>query len=74
LVCSCFQISETQIRTAIEAGCRDSAALGAQLRCGTNCGSCIPELNRLIKESAGTLPKNKIPAKQVDPLPMIAKA
>jgi assimilatory nitrate reductase catalytic subunit len=74
MICSCFQVSETQIRTAIGAGCRDSAALGAQLRCGTNCGSCIPELNRLIKESANTLSTTKTSVEQAEPLPLIAKA
>ncbi|HSB95873.1 MAG TPA: molybdopterin dinucleotide binding domain-containing protein, partial [Spongiibacteraceae bacterium] len=73
LICSCFQVAEAPIRAAIAAGCRDSAALGAQLRCGTNCGSCVPELNRLIKEAAGTLSKNKAPAEQPEPLPLIAK-
>ena len=50
LICSCFQVSESQIRAAIAGGCGDSAALGEKLRCGTNCGSCVPELNRLIRE------------------------
>jgi assimilatory nitrate reductase catalytic subunit len=56
LICSCFQVSELQIRTAIAGGCSDSAALGAKLRCGTNCGSCVPELNRLIREGGAALP------------------
>jgi assimilatory nitrate reductase catalytic subunit len=64
LVCSCFQVSETQIRTAIDDGCRDSAALGAKLRCGTNCGSCVPELNRLIRESIGAGQSKRAPANQ----------
>lgn len=52
MVCSCFQVPEARIREAIAGGCRDSAALGAQLQCGTNCGSCVPELNRLIRDVA----------------------
>jgi hypothetical protein len=27
------------------------AALGKTLRCGTNCGSCIPELNALLAKA-----------------------
>ena len=54
-VCTCFNVSEPQIRKALE-GCAGSvdAQLGqlqAQLKCGTNCGSCIPELRKMIKES-----------------------
>jgi len=73
LICSCFQVSEAPIRAAIIAGCRDSAALGAQLRCGTNCGSCVPELNRLIKESAGALSASKAVGQESE-AELIAKA
>jgi assimilatory nitrate reductase catalytic subunit len=52
MICSCFQVSEATISTAIAGGCQTSAALGEKLRCGTNCGSCVPELNRLIREQA----------------------
>lgn len=50
MICSCFQVAEAAIVAAIGAGCRSSAALGEKLRCGTNCGSCVPELNRLLRE------------------------
>jgi len=53
LICSCFQVGEVSIRTAIAAGCASSEALGTALKCGTNCGSCVPELNRLIRENEG---------------------
>lgn len=48
IVCSCFGVGETAIRQAIETGCGTAEALGAALKCGTNCGSCIPELKALI--------------------------
>ena len=48
LICSCFKVSEQRIVEAIEAGANSAEALGEQLNCGTNCGSCIPELNSLI--------------------------
>ena len=47
-----FRWRRTAIAAAIEGGCQTSAALGEKLRCGTNCGSCVPELNRLIRERA----------------------
>ncbi|MEP7297035.1 MAG: molybdopterin-dependent oxidoreductase [Burkholderiales bacterium] len=51
-VCSCFDVSERQISSALAAigGTADArlAQLQAQLKCGTNCGSCIPELKRII--------------------------
>ena len=47
-ICSCFGVGEVAIRRAIEQGCDSPASLGAALKCGTNCGSCIPELKNLL--------------------------
>ena len=48
IVCSCFRVGEHAIHKAIDAGCTTAEALGAELKCGTNCGSCIPELKAMI--------------------------
>ncbi|MCU6668981.1 nitrate reductase [Enterobacteriaceae bacterium H4N4] len=48
IICSCFSIGENAIREAIAEGCDSAAALGAKLRCGTNCGSCVPELKAML--------------------------
>ena len=45
-VCSCFKVGEAQIRAAVAAGAT-LAGLQKDLKCGTNCGSCVPELRRL---------------------------
>jgi len=50
-VCTCFEVSEHQIHQSIINGSDSLAALGKALRCGTNCGSCIPEINRIIQQS-----------------------
>ncbi|WP_075180190.1 nitrate reductase [Neptunomonas phycophila] len=50
-VCSCYQVGEQTIINAIINGEADSVeSLGALLKCGTNCGSCIPELRALTLE------------------------
>jgi len=52
-VCSCFDVSETQIDTTLAAcgGSPDAKLQRLQdtLKCGTNCGSCVPELKRMIR-------------------------
>lgn len=48
IICSCFSIGENAIREAIAGGCDSAAALGMKLRCGTNCGSCVPELKEML--------------------------
>ncbi|SDX50247.1 assimilatory nitrate reductase catalytic subunit [Marinobacter mobilis] len=51
IVCSCFQVGQYQIEAAIAAGATSVGTLGQQLRCGSNCGSCIPELKALVESS-----------------------
>ncbi len=51
IVCACFGVGRTTICDAIAAGARSAAEIGAQLKAGTNCGSCIPELKRLIAQT-----------------------
>ena len=54
IICSCFTIGDKAIRAAIENGCNSAEALGDRLKCGTNCGSCIPELKELLQEMETT--------------------
>jgi assimilatory nitrate reductase catalytic subunit len=52
IVCACFGVGRTTICDAIAGGARSAAEIGAQLKAGTNCGSCIPELKRLIAQTS----------------------
>ena len=47
IVCNCLNVSENEIVAAIGAGA-DFDALQAQLACGTSCGSCVPEIRRML--------------------------
>jgi assimilatory nitrate reductase catalytic subunit len=49
IVCSCFQVGENTIRKSISNGCGSVEALGEAIKCGTNCGSCIPELKAMLR-------------------------
>jgi assimilatory nitrate reductase catalytic subunit len=51
IVCACFGVGCGTIRNAIAAGANSAAAIGARLKAGTNCGSCVPELKRLIAQA-----------------------
>jgi len=52
VVCACFGVGRNTICDAIAAGARSAAEIGARLKAGTNCGSCIPEMKRLIAQAA----------------------
>jgi assimilatory nitrate reductase catalytic subunit len=47
-ICVCFDVGLETIRDAVRSGANSVAALGAEYRAGTNCGSCLPELKRII--------------------------
>jgi assimilatory nitrate reductase catalytic subunit len=47
-VCACFGVGRNAIEAAIVDGCREVSSIGARLKAGTNCGSCLPELRGLI--------------------------
>jgi assimilatory nitrate reductase catalytic subunit len=52
-VCSCFKVAESQIRAAVAAGA-GLARIQKDLKCGTNCGSCMPELRGLLSPGTAT--------------------
>ncbi|MCG8073056.1 MAG: (2Fe-2S)-binding protein, partial [Candidatus Thiodiazotropha taylori] len=50
-VCACFGVGLNTLVSAIEdQGLQTTQAIGEKLKAGTNCGSCLSEINRLIKE------------------------
>jgi assimilatory nitrate reductase catalytic subunit len=53
IVCNCLDVAESQITAAIAAGA-NLEALQEKLRCGTSCGSCVPELKRLLQAAPAT--------------------
>jgi assimilatory nitrate reductase catalytic subunit len=67
-VCTCFNVTDAAIEEQLamiheDAGgaadlMRDEQrlmALQGALKCGTNCGSCVPELKRLVRSARPTL-------------------
>ena len=53
LVCSCMAVGENIIINAItKHDCTSAVAVGKQCRAGTNCGSCVGQINELIAQHA----------------------
>jgi len=52
-VCNCFDVSEREI-DAFLAKSNSIATLQANLKCGTSCGSCLPELRRKVSRLGKT--------------------
>jgi len=47
IICNCLNIPETRILDVLARGA-DLTALQTSLKCGTECGSCVPELKRMV--------------------------
>jgi assimilatory nitrate reductase catalytic subunit len=49
VVCACFGVGLKFIRDCLASGtAKDVAGIGKALRAGTNCGSCLPELKKIV--------------------------
>ncbi|MCD2178841.1 nitrate reductase [Rhizobium sp. C1] len=48
IVCSCFSVGINEIACAVREGCWSVEKVGESLNAGTNCGSCRPEIRRII--------------------------
>ncbi|MEA2879418.1 MAG: assimilatory nitrate reductase catalytic subunit [Hyphomicrobiales bacterium] len=53
VICACFGVGLNVIREAIASkSATNVEAIGKALRAGTSCGSCLPELKRIVHEHA----------------------
>jgi len=48
VICNCLDVAENEIIDTIRLGA-DFQTLQSKLKCGTQCGSCVPELKQLVK-------------------------
>jgi assimilatory nitrate reductase catalytic subunit len=52
IVCACFGVGLATLHEAIRAERLTSVAeIGARLRAGTNCGSCLPEIKEILRDT-----------------------
>ena len=60
-MCTCFNVGAPAIQAHLAqcGGTSDErlASLQRALRCGTNCGSCLPELKRMVRSTGPLAPK-----------------
>jgi assimilatory nitrate reductase catalytic subunit len=55
VICNCLDVGEADIRREIANGA-SLAGLQEKLKCGTSCGSCLPEIRRMMLAGAATNP------------------
>ena len=57
IVCNCFNVAETEIAETLASQAAESpddalCSLQDKLKCGTSCGSCVPELKKMVLSTA----------------------
>lgn len=69
LVCTCLNVTDAAIGKYLAAAHGNDAerlsSLQAALKCGTNCGSCLPELKRMVRSAKTAAPRTVIPIQQI---------
>jgi assimilatory nitrate reductase catalytic subunit len=61
VICGCHQVRQQTLIDHIRAGEADSvASLGERCQAGTNCGSCVPSLKRLLSMTEPVIPTPSI--------------
>lgn len=53
LVCHCRVVNDRRIRDEIARGARDEVDIALACGAGTECGGCVPAVNRLLDECLG---------------------
>ena len=54
LVCACFAVGLAEIQNTVASGAATVENIGKALRAGTNCGSCLPELRKIVARAQAT--------------------
>jgi len=69
LVCTCLNVTDAAIDAHLATAHGNDAArlasLQAALKCGTSCGSCLPELKRMLRSAKAGAPRTVIPIQQI---------
>ena len=68
-VCACLNVTDAAIDEHLAAAAGNDmerlTSLQASLKCGTNCGSCVPELKRMVRSARDAVRRTVIPIKQI---------
>ena len=69
LVCTCWNVADTAIEAHLKSAqgsvAERMANLQSTLKCTTNCGSCVPELKRMVRSAQDLATSPVIPIKQI---------
>lgn len=73
-VCLCNNVTDSEIREAVEGGVRDMATLSAELGVGTCCGKCKSCAKQVMREAKAEQALNALGGTMPVPMPESALA
>ncbi len=65
LVCTCNNVGSGNLQQKIAGGCADLSALCSATGACTGCGSCRPEVKRILEEALAAAARQNVPAQNV---------
>ncbi|WP_328917770.1 MULTISPECIES: (2Fe-2S)-binding protein [unclassified Streptomyces] len=66
-VCSCFGITEQQVKQHAEDGRCTPREIASACKAGTDCGSCVKRIQSLLGRGAGSAPRTRRVAAETVP-------
>jgi len=67
-VCSCFGITEQQVKQHAESGRCTPRQIASACKAGTDCGSCVRRIQALLGRTAPPAPAFPAPPEEAPPL------
>jgi bacterioferritin-associated ferredoxin len=69
-VCSCFGITEQQVRAHAEAGSCTPRQIASACKAGTDCGSCVRRIQGILGRGAAPGETVRVPVAAAAPAPL----
>ncbi|MEN3583627.1 (2Fe-2S)-binding protein [Streptomyces sp. ZYX-F-203] len=57
-VCSCFGVTEQQVKRHVEDGARTPRQIASACKAGTDCGSCVRRIQAILGRGACACPES----------------
>ncbi|WP_327291553.1 (2Fe-2S)-binding protein [Streptomyces sp. NBC_01198] len=67
-VCSCFGITEQQVKQHADAGRCSPRQIASACKAGTDCGSCVKRIQSLLGRGAGCVTRTKLEPADAPPV------
>jgi bacterioferritin-associated ferredoxin len=61
-ICICHAVTDHSIRAEVRSGAESFSELSFRTGCGSQCGSCVPEVRKVMKEALVECERSEVPS------------